>query len=1079
MYNAIIKKNPIKIRPESDPDFDSSEILVSNEISDGEEVKSDQEEKEENEQSIIEDETSCIWEWGIETNQVSFSRQWKTMLGYEDSEICNRLEEWTQRLHPDDLEMTLKAVERYLNGEVDLYSSEYRIKCKDGIYIWVLDEGKLIDSEENEKSLLIVGTHLNITQRRQRQTELEKLLKQLNCHNHVSRILANSELPIPELIPQIVQIIPPGMQFPYIAEASVVIYDQTFQTSDFEKSKYSLIQDIKLNDKIIGHIEVCYPAEQLPVTDQIFLIEEKDLLFSIAERIGKFIEKKETEAIIKQSEAKYRSLVETINEIIYEITNEGVIKYISPSVKKILGYEPEELVGANFLDIIHEDDKPIFIESLASHEIQSSSFNYRVKTKSGEIRWLKESVSFREEGQAISKVGTLTDITESKHAKDFENELLQLSPKLTGISLEKIDNTLNLTLNKIGRFLDVSRSYIFEFSSDEKLFSNTYEWCNEGALPEICNMQEIPVDAFPMLIKSLRNHENILVPSVADLPELWRSEREFFLSRSVKSLIIISMFTESKLVGFIGLDSIKDKKEYKVSEINVLKVWSSLIGSLINNKRIKKSLQLARKNYETFFNTIDEFVCVLDDKGNIINVNKTLTDRLKLSVKELVGQPFVVIYPPERREDASRMCEEMLAGITKTFAIPVMTKSGTQIPVETQVKHGFWDETPVMFAVSKDISQIMLSEQKFSTVFHSNPAMMAIVELATGKFVDVNNVLIENLDFSREEIIGKTGKDLNLFVKASLGNKVLKGIDEDHSIKKHEHLFRTKDGRIRTCILSTDHIYVGEKNCVLMVSIDITERKAAEEEIKKARINAELDSQSKSEFLSRMSYELRTPLSSILGFAQLLEMGELNNTQKKGVDRILHEAEKLLELINEVIDITRIDTGNVSFSIGPVRISHILPEIINTIQPFAREKEVSINVAPQVSLYSVKADWERLQQVLLNLITNVVKCHKTGGLVLLGAEIVSKQNDLKYVRISVTDTGTEIPKDDIQKLFKPFERIGTEPNESVGTNLGLAVVKKLVDAMNGNVGVENSLGEGSVFWIDLPYAENQEETEVK
>jgi PAS domain S-box-containing protein len=575
-----------------------------------------------------------------------------------------------------------------------------------------------------------------------------------------------------------------------------------------------------------------------------------------------------------------------------------------------------------------------------------------------------------------------------------------------------------------------------------------------------------------MLISTLQNHEDILLPSVIDLPDGWQAEREFFLSRSIRSLIIIPIFTEANLIGFVGLDSVRDRKVYTASEINNLKIWSSLIGSLINSKRIEKAFQQTKKNYETFFNTIDEFVWVLDDKGNIIDVNKTVTEKLKFSFSELYNQSILTVHPKERIEDAARISEEMLAGTTEISMIPLLTKSGTQVPVETHVKQGFWDEKPVMFAVSKDISQIMLSEQKFSTAFHSNPAMMAIVELDTGKFVDINNAFIETMGFQRDEIIGKTSKELNLFIDSNLKKKILKQINHNQPIKKLEHLFLTKDGRKRTGMLSTDLIYIGEKRCLLLVSSDITEIKDAELETKKARIEAEEASKSKSEFLSRMSHELRTPLNAILGFAQLLQMGELNTSQKKGVDHILQGGKNLLELINEVLDITRIDTGNLSLSIEPVKIGDLFPEMIDTIRPLVSEKQVTLNISDaMINLYSVKADRKRLQQVLLNLLNNAVKYNKVGGSVSVVTEMIHKENNLKYVRISMTDTGVGIQEDDIQKLFKPFERVGNHQNASEGTGLGLAVVKKLVAAMEGYVGVESKFGEGSTFWIELPHSE--------
>jgi len=255
---------------------------------------------------------------------------------------------------------------------------------------------------------------------------------------------------------------------------------------------------------------------------------------------------------------------------------------------------------------------------------------------------------------------------------------------------------------------------------------------------------------------------------------------------------------------------------------------------------------------------------------------------------------------------------------------------------------------------------------------------------------------------------------------------------------------------------------------------DITERKLAEIEIRKAKSEAEKANMAKSEFLSRMSHELRTPMNAILGFAQLLEMGQLNPVQKKGVNHILHGGKHLLDLINEVLDISRIEAGRLSLSTEPVKLSEVLNEMIDTIQPLANTRQVQLNlIDSSVNSEYIKADRQRLKQVMMNLINNAVKYNKIGGSVSILTEIMPLKNGKEYIRISVTDTGTGIHEEDLSKLYKPFERIGAESSGAEGTGLGLTVVKKLMDAMEGFIGVKSKFGEGSTFWIELQQVESQ------
>jgi PAS domain S-box-containing protein len=255
---------------------------------------------------------------------------------------------------------------------------------------------------------------------------------------------------------------------------------------------------------------------------------------------------------------------------------------------------------------------------------------------------------------------------------------------------------------------------------------------------------------------------------------------------------------------------------------------------------------------------------------------------------------------------------------------------------------------------------------------------------------------------------------------------------------------------------------------------DITQRKRAEEEISEARKEADKANHAKSEFLSRMSHELRTPMNSILGFAQLLNMGQLTPGQKKGVNHILKSGNHLLTLINEVLDISRIEAGRMSLSLEPVSVFHLVGELVDSIHYLAEKNHLTIEIEdPSAGRLFVMADQQRLKQVLLNLLSNAIKYNRPGGSVIVKTEMAgTDENGSRLVRISIKDTGVGISPEDIPKLFTPFERFGAGKSETEGTGLGLAVVRKLMDAMGGVVQLDSHLGVGSTFWIELPLIEN-------
>ena len=263
----------------------------------------------------------------------------------------------------------------------------------------------------------------------------------------------------------------------------------------------------------------------------------------------------------------------------------------------------------------------------------------------------------------------------------------------------------------------------------------------------------------------------------------------------------------------------------------------------------------------------------------------------------------------------------------------------------------------------------------------------------------------------------------------------------------------------------------GEIHAGLAVTQDITERKQAEETLRQARDEAERANDAKSEFLSRMSHELRTPLNAILGFSQLLEIDLRGERELDHLAHILRAGKHLLDLINEVLDIARIESGHMQFSMEPVAIKYVLAEAVEMVRPLANKREIQLMVAPagEGDEGFVQADQQRLRQVVLNLLSNAIKYNRDGGEVHVRGEQGTRAG---HLRIIVRDTGAGISPEKQHRLFHAFDRLDAERTRVEGTGLGLALSRHLIEAMGGSMGVESALGEGSTFWVELPRAEN-------
>ena len=254
----------------------------------------------------------------------------------------------------------------------------------------------------------------------------------------------------------------------------------------------------------------------------------------------------------------------------------------------------------------------------------------------------------------------------------------------------------------------------------------------------------------------------------------------------------------------------------------------------------------------------------------------------------------------------------------------------------------------------------------------------------------------------------------------------------------------------------------GQPTAVATTERDVTARNRAEANLIGLAAVAEKANLAKSEFLSLMSHELRTPLNSVIGFAQILEMNLGDHPEQQNVRYIYEAGQHLLGLIDEVLDISRIETGNLNVSVEPVAVGSLISECLDLVAPLAAERNIEV-VNRNGGDRHVSGDRQRLKQVLLNLLSNAIKFNHDDGSVTVGVE----DHGHGWVRVTVTDTGPGITPENVKKLFEPFERLDADVSNVQGTGLGLALSKGLIEAMGGVIGVDSVPGRHSTFWFEL------------
>ena len=269
-------------------------------------------------------------------------------------------------------------------------------------------------------------------------------------------------------------------------------------------------------------------------------------------------------------------------------------------------------------------------------------------------------------------------------------------------------------------------------------------------------------------------------------------------------------------------------------------------------------------------------------------------------------------------------------------------------------------------------------------------------------------------------------------------------------------------------------LYFVNKNIVLPLQSSIHILQDTTELLKIEKEHAESANNTKSEFLSCMSHELRTPMNAVLGFAQILEIdaAQLSKEQLGNVKEIICAGRHLMKLINDILDLSRIESGKLDIFIEDVNLDNVLEQSIALIQPLCVSRQIEITDNISEKGYSVKADNMRLKQVMLNLLSNAVKYNNDNGYITLNSELVGEN----HLRILITDSGDGISQDDINKLFTSFERLN-KSNNVEGTGIGLVICKQIIELMSGTIGVKSILGEGSTFWVELELT-NQDIKEI-
>jgi PAS domain S-box-containing protein len=490
-------------------------------------------------------------------------------------------------------------------------------------------------------------------------------------------------------------------------------------------------------------------------------------------------------------------------------------------------------------------------------------------------------------------------------------------------------------------------------------------------------------------------------------------------------------------------------------------------------------------DFHAVLESLPDALVVADRAGRIIMVNAQTEALFGYRRAELEGQPLSLLVPDRFR--ANHAAHE-----SRFFANPTVRpmgaglelfgrhKDGTEIPIEVSLSPVRTGETVTVSAAMRDISDRKRAAAAAKLAADRLASAVESIQDAFALFDASDHLVLCNSVYRR--LIGEAvpgtlvGKSYEELLDAFVRELAL--ADADARLRFREERLRRRSEAMVTFDVQTHDgrtLRVVDRRTpeggIVKTIWDLTDDQKHAQELAEARAAAESASAAKSDFLSSMSHELRTPLNGILGFAQLLERDRrepLSERHKERVKQILDGGQHLLRLIDDILDLSRIEAGGVSISVEPIEVGMVIEEVARNLAPMTVRQGIALVVtALPADLPPVAADRTRFAQILMNLGSNAIKYNRPSGSVTFEVTITSPGT----VRVSVRDTGVGVPKDKQDKLFKPFQRAGQETGPIEGTGIGLVITRRLAELMGGEVGFDSVAAQGSTFWVELPVHE--------
>lgn len=658
----------------------------------------------------------------------------------------------------------------------------------------------------------------------------------------------------------------------------------------------------------------------------------------------------------------------------------------------------------------------------------------------------------------------------------FESLITSISSKFINLPTEKIDAEINEALKAIGEFTKADRSYIFRYNDDASIMDNTHEWCAEGVAPQIERLKDIPTNFEPWLTTQINAAKVVHIPDLNKLPPEAARLKEENQRQGVKSLVLVPTEYAGSVIGFLGFDSVKERKTWPPDTIALLRIAGEILINATERKRAEAALRASEEKYRTILDTIEEAYWEVDLGGRLTFFNKSICTMFKYTPDEMMGMSFKTYSTPAA-------AEQLFKVFNKTF------RTGQRAVVsdyEVVDKYGkiFFIELsaslrcdasgePIGFrGVSRDVTERILaekalheSEKRYRTVMEANPDPVVVYD-TEGRVVYFNPAFETVFGWKLNE---QQGKKLVGFIPNSKGecqDEVARCIRSGENFSSFETERLSKSGEAIPVSIS-GAVFRDEEEALMRSVITIRDIR------EKKRLEAQLMEAHKMESLGTLAggiaHDFNNLLMAVQGNASLALFDlEPGHPHYQIFENIQKSAQSGSKLTSQLLGYAR--KGR--YEVKPLNLNRLVKDVADT---FGRtRKEISIHYDLEPALLPIKADEGQIEQVLLNMLVNAGHAMKTGGELFLETENVRQEelsNDIylptagNYNLLVITDTGVGMDQETIEHIFEPFF---TTKEMGRGTGLGLASAYGIIKGHGGYIDVFSKPGTGSTFKIYLP-----------